>query len=403
MTTLTRTNIAARTAAEKIEHRVGRKRLYIIGGALVFVVLALLLRSFAGREKKPQAPPPRPVATAKVIQNDVPLYLDEVGTCSAFEMVQVQAQVSGQILERHFKDGADVRKGDLLFTIDPRPFQAALDQANGQLAQAVAQMGLDQVTMRRQQDLRAKNVTSGQEFDAAQATLNNDEAKVKTAQAAVAGAQVNLDYCSIKAPIDGRAGLRNVDAGNIVGPGSPALVTIQGMDPIYTDFSIAEPDVALVRRYLGGPNVKVVTDAEDDDVPPRTGELYFIDSAVQPGAGTVKARGVTPNPDRALWPSQFVRVRLILDLLKDAKLVPSSAVQIGQNGPFVFVVKADSTLELRQVKQGQRQGDLVVLTDGVQLGESVVVSGQLQLAPGAKVEAKNMGDPANSPKNTKQG
>jgi multidrug efflux system membrane fusion protein len=152
-----------------------------------------------------------------------------------------------------------------------------------------------------------------------------------------------------------------------------------------TDFTVAEPDLALVRQYLGGPNVKVMTDAEDDQVPPREGTLSFIDNALQAGSGTVKARGVTPNPDRALWPSQFVHVRFILDLLKNSKLVPSGAVQIGQNGPYVFVVKPDSTLDLRQVKAGQRQGDFTVITEGVNSGETVVVSGQLQLAPGAKV------------------
>src|SRR5207237_4293001 len=157
------------------------------------------------------------------------------------------------------------------------------------------------------------------------------------------------------------------------------------MDPIYTDFTIAEPDLPLVRRYLDNPNLKVLTDAEDDNIDPRSGSLYYIDNAVQPGAGTVKARSVTPNPDRALWPSQFVHVRLILDVLKNSKLVPSGAVQIGQNGPYIFVVKPDSTLDLRKVKSGQRQGDLTVITEGVNSGETVVVSGQLQLAPGTKV------------------
>ena len=174
-------------------------------------------------------------------------------------------------------------------------------------------------------------------MDTAQGTVNNDEAKVKSAEGAVGSAQWNVDNCNVRSPIDGRAGLRLVDVGNIVSIGSSgggaALVTVQRIDPIYTDFTIAEPDLPLVRKYLGGPNVKVMTDAEDDQMPPREGKLSFIDNSLQPGSGTVKARGVTPNPDRALWPSQFVHVRLILDVLKDAKLVPSGAVQIGQNGP----------------------------------------------------------------------
>jgi multidrug efflux system membrane fusion protein len=306
-----------------------------------------------------------------VITQDVPLYLDEIGTTAPFETVQVQAQVTGQILSREFQDGAEVKKGDLLFKIDPRPYEAIL-------ASAKADLALAQSNMKRQMELQAKNVTATQEIDTAKANAMRSEA-------AVAAAQVNLDFCDVRAPIDGRAGLRNVDVGNVVSPSSPALLTIQGLDPIYTDFTVAEPDLPLVRRYLTNPNLKVMTDAEDDNVEARAGDLYFIDNAIQAGAGTVKVRAVTPNPDRALWSSQFVKVRLILDNLKDSMLVPSSAVQIGQNGPYVFVVKPDSTLDLRQVKAGQIHGDLTVISEGVKPGETVVVSGQLQLAPGAKV------------------
>ena len=365
---------------------------------IVFAVLAALLLARAYIQKRNAAvaapPPARPVNVAKVMTKDVPLYLDEIGTCAAYETVQVQPQVSGAIASRDFQDGADVKKGDLLFRIDSRPYEAALTQAQGQLAQAQSQMVLDQITLKRQQELRARNVISPQDLDSAQATVKSDEAKVKTAEGQVAAAQVNLDYCSIRSPIDGRAGLRTVDVGNIVAIGAPPLLTIQRLDPIYTDFTVAEPDLPLVRRYLGGPNLKVETSSADENIPPRTGDLYFIDTAVQPGAGTVKARAVTPNSDRALWPSQFVHVRLILDVLKEARLVPSGAVQIGQNGPYVFVVKSDSTLDLRPVKSGQRQGDLTVIADGLKVGETVVTSGQLQLAPGAKVVPQQAAAPA---------
>ena len=327
-----------------------------------------------------------------MITKDAPVYLDEIGTCSAVETVQVQAQVSGQIISRDFQDGADVKKGDLLFRIDPRPYQAALDQTQGLLAQAKSQLVLDQITLKRQQELRARNVVSPQDLDTAQGTVNSDEAKVKSAEAAVAAAQVNLDYCSIRSPIDGRAGLRNIDTGNIVtggsgGGGGAVLLTIQRIDPIYTDFTIAETDLPQVRRYLDGPTLKVLTatpdDASDD---PKTGALYFIDNAVQSGAGTVKARAVTPNPDRKFWPEEFVRVRLILDTIKEAKLVPSQAVQISQNGPYLFIVKADNTVDMRPVKPGQPQdGDTVVIEEGAKAGETVVVTGQIALAPGVKV------------------
>jgi multidrug efflux system membrane fusion protein len=377
MTTMARANVLTRETVGKLEHRFGRKRLYWGGGLIVLVVLLLTLRTIANRPKPTAAPGPRPVVTAKVVVRDVPLYLDEIGTTAAYETVQIQAQVTGQIVSRDFQDGADVKKGDLLFEIDPRPYQAAL-------ASAQADLALNQATMKRQAELRAKNVTANQDFDTAQANE-------RRSQAAVEAAQVNLDRCYIKSPIDGRAGLRNVDIGNVVGPGgSTPLLTVMGMDPIYTDFTVAEPDLPLVRRYLNNPNLKVVTDADGDNVEPREGKLYFIDQAVQPGAGTVKLRGETPNQDRALWPAQFVKVRLVLDVIKKAKLVPGSAVQIGQNGPYVFIVKPDSTLELRAVKPGQRQGDLTVITDGVNVDETVVVSGQLQLAPGTKVVAREV-------------
>ncbi len=343
---------------------------------LLFILLAgfvtYRILQHRATEVKAAQPAPRPASVAKVITKDVQLYLDEIGTCAAYETVQIQAQVSGVIIGRHFQDGSDVKKGDLLFTIDARPFQAALDQAKAQAA-------LDQVTLKRQEDLRARKVIAQQDYDIA-------VANAQKSQAAAEAAQVNFDYCFIKSPINGRIGLRNVDVGNLVGPSSQALVTIQGLDPIYTDFTVAENDLPVVRKYLGGANVKVETYLADGSITPRMGDLYFIDNAVQPGSGTVRARGVTPNPDRALWPSEFVRVRFVLDILKDATLVPSQAVQVSQNGPFVFVVKPDNTVELRPVTPGQpQQGDLTVIENGVKPGETVVVTGQLALSPGAKI------------------
>jgi len=353
----------------------------------LFAVLAVLvlLRTFQrGVETlKPAQAPVRPATVAKVVTKDVPLYLDEIGTCAAYESVLVQAQINGVIITRNFQDGSDVKKGDLLFTIDPRPFQAALDQAK-------AQAELDQVNLKRQEDLRARKVISQQDYDTA-------VANAQKSQAATESAQVNLDWCYIKSPINGRVGLRNVDVGNLVGPSTPPLVTILGLDPIYTDFTVAENDLPLVRKYLGGPNIKVQTYLQDGSITPRTGDLYFIDNAVQPGSGTVKARGVTPNPDRALWPSEFVRVRFVLDTLKNATLVPAQAVQVSQSGPFVFVVKPDNTVDLRPVKPGQRQqGDFTVVESGVKPDETVVVTGQLALAPGAKVAPQPYAAPSPS-------
>src|SRR5215475_12545811 len=353
-----------------VAHRIPRWAYMLFAVLAVFVVLRTFQRGVG--TLKPAQAPSRPVTVTKVVTKDVPLYLDEIGTCAAYETVQVQAQVTGVIITRQFQDGSDVKKGDLLFTIDPRPYQATLDQAK-------AQAELDQLTLKRQEDLRARKVISQQDYDTA-------VANAQKSQAAVEAAQVNLDFCFIKSPINGRIGLRNFDVGNLVGPSSSALVTIQGLDPIYTDFTVAQNDLPLVRKYLGGPNLKVQTYLADGSITPRLGDLYFIDNAVQPGSGTVRVRGVTPNPDRALWPSEFVRVRFILDILKNATLVPSQAVQVSQSGPFVFVVKTDNTVDLRPVTPGQpQQGDLTVIESGVKPDETVVVTGQLALSPGAKV------------------
>jgi len=375
MSTLADANSAMRERVTHLERRYGRKRVYLVTGFVALLVVLLAIRAITTRQKAAPPPAPRAVAVARVITKDVPLYLDEIGTCTAAEMVQVQAQVSGQIISRDFEDGADVKKGDVLFRIDPRPFQAAL-------ASAQADSVLAHATFERQKELRSKAVVAGQDYDVAMANAMK-------AEAAVAVAQVNFDYCTIRSPIDGRTSIRNVDAGNLVGPSSPPLVMVQRLDPIYTDFTIAEPDIPLVRQHLNGPPLQVLTKGENDKVQPRIGQLTFVDNAVQPGAGTVRARATTENHDRALWSAQFVRVRLILETLKNAMLVPGNAVQIGQNGPYVFVVKGDSTLDLRQVKPGQRQdGDMTVIINGVKPGESVVTRGQLQLAPGMKVAAQ---------------
>ena len=357
---------------------------------------AILSLAGCGQPKTATAPkpPPRLVTVAKVTVHDEPLYLDEIGTCTALASVSVQAQVSGQITERRFADGADVKRGDLLFTIDPRPYQAALDQAKGTLAQNRAQLELDKINLARAQDLSAKKVVAPQDLDTARTNVQTDNAKIQTAQAAVDAAQVNLDFCSIKSPIDGRAGLRQVDVGNIVavGSGTAVLVTIQQLDPIYTDFTVAESDLPQVRQYYSKGKLKVETELPDSKIAPRLGDLDFLDTSVQAGAGTLKARGITPNADHLLLPGAFVHVRLILDTLKDACLVPGQAVQLSQRGPFVFVVKPDNTLEQRAVKPGQRQGDLVVVSEGLKPGESVVTSGQLALAPGMTVNVQP--DPA---------
>lgn len=350
-------------------------------------LLAIFAFSACGR--KQAAPPPQPprlVTAAQAVTGDVPLYLDEIGNCAAVESVAVQPQVSGQITQIHFTDGAEVKKGDPLFTIDPRPYEAALERAKATLAQDTAKAQNDAIQFTRTQELRKTKVVAPQEFDIAQANFNASQAQVQADKAAVATAQINLDYCFIKAPIEGRTGKRLVDVGNVVAPGAgTTLVSIERQNPIYVEFTTAERNLDTVREHQARAPLKVEARFSTNSNKRREGTLDFIDNTVQAAAGTVRLRATMPNDDRMFWPGQFVSVRLVLDVLENAVLVPNAAVQVGQNGPFVFIVKADSTVELRPVTPGQRQEQNVVIRDGIKAGETVVLTGQLMLAPGSKV------------------
>jgi multidrug efflux system membrane fusion protein len=357
--------------------------------------------------------PPAPVTVAAAIQRDVPVYLDEIGKCVAREVVSVQPQVSGRITGIHFTDGADVKVGDALFTIDPRPFQAELDraqanlakdtalekQAEANLAKDIAQARNAEVQAQRYADLIKQEGVTKEQYDqvrtdaeALQATVNADRAALASAQqaiqvdkAAIASVQVQLGYCFIHSPINGRAGRRLADIGNVVDANTGSLLVIQRLDPIYADFTVTENDLTSVQRSMARGTLNVEVRLPDVPEAPMLGRLTFLDNAVQEATGTVMLRATIPNPDRQLWPGRFVKVRLVLSKLRDAVLVPETAPQMSAKGPFVFVVKEDSTAEMRPVKTGQREDDLVVIDQGIKPGERVVVSGQLGVTPGGKV------------------
>jgi multidrug efflux system membrane fusion protein len=327
----------------------------------------------------------------------------------------VQPQVSGPITGIHFVDGADIKAGDPLFTIDPRPFEAELQRAQANLAkdtavakQAEANVAKDlvqaengEVQAQRYADLLKQEGVSREQYDqvrtdaeALQATVNADRAALASAQqaiqvdlAAIESAKVQLGYCYIRSPINGRAGHRLVDLGNVVAANTGSLLVIQRLDPIYADFTVTENDLTSVQRNMAGEMLKVEVRLPDDDTP-LAGQLTFVDNAVQQETGTVMLRATVPNPDRRLWPGRFVRVRLVLNTLRDAVLVPAAAVQMSAKGPFLYVVKEDSTAEMRLVKMGQRHGDLIVIERGTGAGERVVVNGQLAVTPGSKVHVE---------------
>ena len=322
------------------------------------------------------------VATANT--QDVPVYLDEVGHTVAREVVSIQPQVSGTITQLLFTDGADLTKGDPLFTIEPRPFQAQLSAAEANLAQSKAALDFARIQFARVQDLVESRAIARQDYDTRKNAVDVGEAQVKQNEAALESARLNLEYTSIKSPIDGRAGHRLVDLGNVVTANTTTLLTIERMDPIYADFTVTESDLPGVQRDAERHALRVEVRLPDA-AKPEVGSLTFLDKSVQGSSGTVLLRATVPNSQRHLWPGQFVNVRLILSTLPKAVLVPSAAAQDSAKGPFVYVVKADSTAELRPIKLGQRQGDAVVVAEGLQPGEKVVLNGQMGVMPGAKV------------------
>jgi membrane fusion protein, multidrug efflux system len=330
--------------------------------------------------------PPAPVTVAAAISQDVPTYIDAVGKTVSREVVSIQPQVSGRITEIHFQDGAQLKKGDILFTIDPRPYEAALSEAQATLVQRKAQLDLAQIDYARAADLVAKDFIPKQDYDARKNAVDVAKAMVQQSEATVESARLNLDYCTIHSPIDGRAGHRLVDLGNVVKPeNNTSLLVIERFDPIYADFTITENDLTSVQQNMAKGVLKAEVRLPDDTGDGRDGDLSFIDNSVQDGTGTIKLRATIQNTDQRFWPGRFVKVRLVLNTLHGAVLVPASASQMSAQGAFVYVVKPDSTAELRPVSLGQRQGDLVVIAQGVKPGEKVVVNGQLGVTPGGKV------------------
>ena len=361
------------------------------------VALALTLTTAACNRGKVQAAPAMPPPLVSVVTataQDVPKYLDEIGRNAAFESVTVTPQVGGRITERHFQDGENLRKGQLLFAIDPRPYQAQVDSAQAALAQAKAALELAKIQFARDQQVIGSRAISKQDYDTKKNAVDVDQAQVEAAEASLETAKLNLEYCYIHSPIDGRAGSRLVDVGNVVQANTTSLLSIQRLDPIYANFTITESDLPEVQKQMSSGGLRAAVRLPSDaQSAARAGRVEFLDNTVQNGSGTVNLRATMSNPDHRFWPGQFVDVKLVLTTQKQAVLIPNQAAQISQQGPFVYVVKSDDTAELRPVKLGQRQGDLVVVTDGVAADERVVLSGQMLVRPGGKVRVE-AGPPA---------
>jgi multidrug efflux system membrane fusion protein len=367
--------------------------------SLTIIALLIGLTSFGCRGKKGESAqqPAVWVTAAKAVSQDVPVYIDEIGSCAAYEIVAIRAQASGQIIDVNFVDGADVKKGELLFTIDPRPYEAALRQAQASLAQSKAALGLAKSEFERARKLLPSGAVAQGEYDIKQNAIIVGEAKIQADQAAIQAAQTNLDYCYIHSPIDGRAGQRGVDVGNVVianiNDPTSVLLTLHRLDPIYVDFTVTEQELELVRQEMAKGHLKTLVHTPNKPDEAREGTLTFLDNAVREETGTIKLRATLPNKDRYFWPGQFVQVRLVLSVEKNAVLIPSEAVQNGQNGQFVYVIKPDQTVEMRSVT-AQRTLDNQTVVKGVEPQETVVTDGQLRLSPGAKAQIKQSPKPA---------
>jgi multidrug efflux system membrane fusion protein len=384
-------------------------------GALALMAMTAFLAAGCGQKQEMSFNrPPAPVMVAAAAPQDVPVYLDQIGKCVAREVVEIRPQVSGRITNIHFTDGAEIKKGDLLFTIDPRPFQTSLQQAEANLAkdralkrQAEAALARDRAQAklgdgqaRRYAQLNRQGVVSNEQFDqmqtnaealnatvaADEATVRNAEEAIKADEAAIENAKLQLSYCFIRSPIEGRAGQRLVDVGNLASPGATTpLLVIQRLDPIYADFTISQNDLSAVQRNMAHGALKAEVRLPDEADKPVVGNLTFLDNEVKNTTGTVNLRATIANGERRFWPGRFVNVRLVLSVLRGALLIPATAPQMSAKGQFVYVIKEDSTAEMRMVTVGQRQGDMVVIEKGINSGEKVVVNGQLGVTPGGKV------------------
>jgi membrane fusion protein, multidrug efflux system len=331
------------------------------------------------------ARPPAPVVVATVEQHDIPHQITAIGNVEAYQTVQIRSQVNGQIEKIFFKEGQDVRRGQLLFQLDKRPFEADLEKAKGTLRHDEAQGANSQAQADRYDALEKQGVISREQADLMRTQAKADASAVYADKAAVDAARVQLLYTDILAPIDARTGVVMINLGNLVKANdTPFLVQLNQVTPIYVTFTIPENRLAEVRRYPIG-QLKVLAYPKGQTDKPAQGLLTFIDNGVDTTTGTVKLKGTFTNKDRRLWPGEFVDVALTLSTYKNAIVVPTRAIQTGQQGEYVYVVTPDSTAEARTVKTTGTYQNMTLVTDGLNAGEKVVVNGQLRVAPNAKV------------------
>jgi multidrug efflux system membrane fusion protein len=372
------------------------KKLKMQTDKISYAIITMLAAALAGcssrdavQASKPQPAAGAPVTVAVVASRTMPVELQAIGNVESISTVSIKAQISGQLVGIHFREGDFVKRGQLLFTIERPPFEAALRQAEGTLAKDQAQALNARLDAERYQGLGREGVASKQQVDAALAASNATQATVAADKAAVETAKINLDYTSIYSPISGRTGSIGVKVGNLVKANDvPILVTINQIEPIYVTFSIPEQQLTELKQYSAQKSLKVDA-APQGSSQHFSGRLTFIDNAVDTTTGTIKLKATFANDQHVLWPGQFVDVNLTLKSQPNALVIPTAALQTSQQGTYVYVVNPDMTAQPQPVKVGWTLGEETVIAFGLQPGQRVVTDGQLRLTPGAKVDIKS--------------
>ena len=332
---------------------------------------------------------PVPVTIATVTQKSMPVEIGVIGSAEPVSTVSIRSQTTGQLTSVNFTEGDEVTKGQLLFSLDRRPLEAAMEQAKANLARDEAQAANAAAMARRYEDLAKRGIATREQVDTSNASLAALNATVAADRAALENAKVQLEYATINAPISGRTGALMVHEGNLVRANdSASLVVINQIMPIQVAFSLPEARLTELKRYMAHGALRVLAAPPNDDAPPAVGRISFIDNSVDAATGTIKVKGTFPNADRRLWPGQYVNVTVELTTERNATVVSTQAVQAGQQGPFVFVVKPDQTVELRNVVVTRTAAADTVIASGLEPGETVVTDGQIRLVPGSKISVK---------------
>jgi multidrug efflux system membrane fusion protein len=352
-------------------------------------LLMIALSACSSGKAQPAKKETVPVTAAAVVRKTVPVQIRGIGNVEAYSTVGVKSQIGGVLMRVHFKEGQDVNRGALLFTIDPRPYEAALKQAEANLAKDTAQVENAREEVRRYAELVKKGYVAQEQYDQIRTNAAALEATVNADKAAVENAQLQLKYCYIYSPLTGRTGSLISYEGNLIKANADSsMVVINQIQPIYVTFSVAEQYLAEIKKYMATNHVKVEAFIGNDDAHPIEGVLTFVDNAVDTTTGTIKLKATFANREKRLWPGLFVSVVATLTVQPDAIVVPSQAIQAGQSGQYVFVIKDDLTAESRPVVAGRTLDGETIVEKGLQPGENVVTDGQLRLVPGAKVEIK---------------